>query len=210
MEEKDFHTILKEQMNLKSLNVTKLAAMTGIQERYLSAIAEGHPEKLPPSPYIRGYIMKLADCLNFDGEELWSLYRQRYALKTSGVHDVLPQNRFAIKTISKNKIVFGIAAIALVVYAGMQFNKLTGVPEITVTNPAAANLISTANEIFVVSGIINPRDKLFINGENVVPQENGTFNKEIQLQPGINTVEFKVSRFLGRETLVTRQILYQP
>ena len=210
MEDKNFHIILREQLELKSLNVQKLASISGIQERYIKAMLEGDAEKLPSLPYVRGYVIKLADCLKLDGDELWALYRKTYNFKTSGAKDTLPKNRFAAKTISKSKIFAVFAVAALLLYAGTQFNRLAGVPEITVRNPASANLISVTEQTFTVSGSINPENKLLINGENTVSGADGSFSKEIQLQPGINTVVFKVSRFLGKETSVVRQILYQP
>lgn len=211
MEEKNFHTILKEQIDLKSLNIQKLASATGIQERYLEAMIGGDTEKLPSSPYVRGYVIKLAAYLNLDGEELWSLYRKAHNFKTSGSKDILPQNRFAIKTISKNKIFAAAAAAALLIYAVTQFNHFVGVPKITITNPETAFLLSVAEQNFIVSGIIeNPKDKLLINGEEVVSKNDGYFSKEIQLQPGINNIVFAASRFLGKEISIMRQILYQP
>jgi len=211
MEEKNFNIILKEQIELKSLTVQKLASLTGIHERYIEALVEGEAKKLPPSPYVRGYVVKLAGFLNLDGEEFWSLYCKEYEPVSSGANDILPSNRFAIKTISRGKIfVYAVFAL-LLVYGVTQFNHFAGVPEISIKNPESTALLIVTQENFVVSGILkNPKDKLFVNDENIVPDNNGSFSKEISLQPGINYVAFRASRFLGKETSVTRQILYQP
>jgi len=39
--------------------------------------------------------------------------------------------------------------------------------------------------------------------------ENNNFSKSVLLQGGINSFEIKAKKFLGRETSVTRQIIYQ-
>ncbi|MBI4119331.1 MAG: helix-turn-helix domain-containing protein [Parcubacteria group bacterium] len=197
-------------MDIRSLNEAKLAVLTGIQERYIGAILEGQSEKLPPLPYVRGYLNKIAQVLDSDGNEFWELYKNGHLLKSSGSEDQLPRNRFAVKTISRSKLLLGTAAIALLLYGGFQFNKLLGVPEIKITNPMTASLVIVNQPSFSVSGIVSPKDKLFINGENIVPESDGTFNKEVYLEPGLNTIEIKATRFLGRETSVRKQIIYQP
>ena len=84
-----------------------------------------------------------------------------------------------------------------------------GTPQIQISSPAADNLIVNSPSI-KLSGEVNSRDKLTVNGEEILVGENGHFEKDFSLQPGINTIEFRVKRFLGKETAVVRQVIYQP
>jgi len=93
-------------------------------------------------------------------------------------------------------------------YIGFQAKNFLGVPQIEISNPDSSEITFTDQSSVTVEGKINSRDKLFINGENVVPDEGGYFKKEVLLEPGLNTIEFTVSRFLGRETKVKRQVNY--
>ena len=52
--------------------------------------------------------------------------------------------------------------------------------------------------------------KLTINEEEVFISQDGNFSKEYSLQPGLNTVEFKASRLLGKEVTIIKEIMYQP
>ena len=75
-------------------------------------------------------------------------------------------------------------------------------------SPATNDILVTTSPLKLV-GQINPRDKLTINGEELVRDASGHFEKEFPLQDGVNTAEFKVKRFLGKETTVVRQIIYK-
>ena len=76
-------------------------------------------------------------------------------------------------------------------------------------NPPADGAIIN-NPIIKLSGKVSAGDKLIINGEEILPEENGRFEKDFSLQPGINTFEFEVKRFLGKEIKIIRQVIYQP
>ena len=66
------------------------------------------------------------------------------------------------------------------------------------------------SQIVNVTGQVNPGDTLTLNNEVIYPDKSGRFEKEIQLESGLNTLEFRVKRYLGRETTVVKQVLYQP
>ena len=61
-----------------------------------------------------------------------------------------------------------------------------------------------------VSGNVEVRDTLTLNGEVIYPNEEGFFEKRVQLEPGLNTLEFKVKRYLGQESSLIKQVFYQP
>jgi len=158
--------------------------------------------------------VKIADTLKIEREPLLEAYRQEltfWPAKSSGPEDKLPQNRFAIK--SKQKItiigIVGAAVLAILIFLAFQFSAFLGNPQLEVTNPREDNSIS-ANQIIILTGLVNPQDKLTINNEEVLAKSDGSFEKEFALQSGPNAVEFKAKRFLGKEISVTKIITYQP
>ena len=103
---KDLKTLLNEALDLKNVNHEKLAELTGVPERFLWAIQNVEVEKLPPAPYIRGYIQKISEALHLNHDELWELYKKELEHKTSGVYDTLPVNRFAIRHLTRKTLFF--------------------------------------------------------------------------------------------------------
>ena len=47
-----------------------------------------------------------------------------------------------------------------------------------------------------------------INGQNITVDENGYFNKEINLSDGVNVLEIKAVNRLGKETNLIRRLVY--
>ncbi len=207
--DKQLKDILREQIQLKGLTLERLRQQTGIAERYLTAFLEGQREKLPAAPYVRGYLIKLASVLDLNGQELWQIFKNDLMVRSSGSADRLPENRFALKTMDRRYLAAGVVVILLLIYAATNINRFLGRPTIKIVSPSVETLVTTANAITLL-GTINPADRLFIDGEEVRVLENGEFQKIYSLQPGLNPIEFKVRKFLGRELTITKQVIYQP
>lgn len=208
-ETKNLSSIILETLRLKGLTVEKLSQISGVSERFLSSLIEGNIEKLPPRPYAHGYLIRIAEALNLDGEKLWSEYlKNNEAIRRSGKNDQLPKNRFAIPALNKKIIALILAAIILISYALIRLPTLLGNPKLTIQNLTEERTIAKSSP-FTIKGKINPKDQLAINGE-IVYSKDGDFEKIQELQPGFNTITFKVKKFLGKERTVTKQIFYEP
>lgn len=207
--EKTLKDILQDQMQFKGLNPQKVKQRTGISDRHLIGFFEGKAHYLPSAPYIRGYLLKLGEMLELNGNDLWELYKREADIKTSGSNDILPSNRFALKKINKRWVIGGGIALVVGAYLIANADRFLGHPNISIANPSAETLLTTANTIDLV-GTINPGDTLTIDADTIVVDEGGNFQKTYTLQPGLNRIEFSVRRFLGRETKVVRQVIYQP
>ncbi len=206
---KDFKTILTEALELRNCTHEKLAQLTGISGHYLIAIENLEITKLPAAPYVRGYLKKIAAALHLNFEDLWKMYEKELTFKSSGAHDRLPTNRFAIQPINKKYWVFGAIGIILLVYLILNLRTFFGAPLLTIANPVEPTSASPVS-VITLAGTINPKDKLTINGEETLGDDNGAFEKNYNLQPGLNTIEFKVQRLLGKENVIIRNVLYEP
>jgi len=202
--------MLTEVLKDKNISLAKLSELTGISERFLGALVEEKYEKLPPAPYTRNYILKVADVLGLDGQKLWQEYQKKTQLKKSGLNDRLPLNRFSPKPLNK-KIFLALIAVVLAGYLVFRYNFFLGSPTLSLLGQLSSSGNLTVSESSLkVEGQIKPGDQLMINRENIFVDENGYFQKDATLQPGLNIVQFQIKRFLGRETTITKQILYLP
>jgi len=200
--------MLTEIFQDKNINLAKLSESTGISERFLKALMEDKYEKLPAAPYIRSYLFKIADALNIDGKKLWEEYQKNVQLKKSGPSDHLPLNRFSPKPINK-KIIFALIAIIAVGYLAFQYDFFFRKPTLALLGQlASSTAISGPN--LKIEGRVKSGDRLAINKESTYVDESGYFQKDFSLQPGPNVIQFQIKRFLGRETTITKQIIYSP
>ncbi len=207
-QEKTLQIIFEEALEQKNISMEKLAAITEIPKRYLTAIQNTELNKLPSAPYVRGYLKKICEVLGLNFQEIWEIYKKELSHKTSGAFDKLPINRFAIHRINKKSVAAAVVGGVLLLFFLLNFNNFLGKPYLNIENPKE-NLISTFDPVINFSGQINPKDKLTINGKEIVTDTAGNFETIYELQPGLNTVEFKVKKILGKENSQIKQIMLE-
>ncbi|HEY4498220.1 MAG TPA: helix-turn-helix domain-containing protein [Candidatus Paceibacterota bacterium] len=204
-EEKTIVEVLGELMETKRIGIKGLAEVTDVPERYIEALVVGKFEQLPARPYVRGYLFKIAGALEADPNLLWQSYGRFVEAATPAKGDRLPTNRFALKRIRTGRVALLVALIVLLIFLGFRLDNILGRPTLNVSVPE-----TTQAEVITVNGEVSPGDTLTLNGEVVYPNEEGRFEKQVGLEPGLNTLEFKVKRYLGRETKVVKQVFYRP
>lgn len=200
--------ILTDALRMKGISVEKLAQLTGISERFLTLLFEEKWSKLPAAPYVRGFLIRIAETLNLNGDDLWAAYvKDNEVLRRAGKKDLLPGNRFVVPKINF-KIALPIAiALILVVYLAFRIPSLFGGSSLSIRNIPPELVVAQAE--FTVEGTVDPSDRLAIDGETVYPKTDGSFEHAITLHPGFNTIEFSTKRFLGKEEVISKQIYYQ-
>ncbi|PIR05210.1 MAG: hypothetical protein COV57_00245 [Candidatus Liptonbacteria bacterium CG11_big_fil_rev_8_21_14_0_20_35_14] len=207
--DKQFKDIIIEAIEQNGTNLGKLAESSRIPQRYLELIIRGENSYLPAAPYIHGYIIRLAHNLELDGELLWELYKKENSIKISGGHDKLPSNRFSIQNNSNTKmfVIGGIALLALI-YIVFKFNDLFSSPSLTILDPNQES-VTTSSKIYTIIGSTKNEIKITINEELIDLDENNGFQKEVLLEPGLNTFKIKASKFLGGTSEIIRQIIFE-
>lgn len=205
-----FEAVLKTQAEAKKLTPAGIAKTSGIPLPYVEALFSGNFEKLPPAPYVRGYLRTIAPIIGADTEELWRLYENEALPRTSGADDTLPPNRFAITAprISRYVWIVG-AAVLILVYFLINGSRLLGKPTLVVTEPAEESFTTEISPV-IFQGVVSPSDALTINGEPVITGPTGTFTAAAELTTGVNIIELKASRFLGRTETLSYEVIYQP
>lgn len=200
-------SLLTELLETRDMSEQKLAHATDVPLRFIAALRQGEFEKLPARPYVYGYIKKIADAFAFDFATMWESFLISAGEQAPAKNDRLPENRFAKRTIQRGKAFFIIIVIALVAFFAYRFNDIIGTPNISLSLPNETFMTSTSP--LTVTGVVDAGDKLALNGEIIYTDENGSFEKDVALTPGLNTIEFTIHRFLGREITVTRQVVYE-
>lgn len=204
-EVEDIVEVLKKLMKSKGVSSTRLASLTDVPVRFIDAMLEGHFDQLPSQPYIRGYLFKISAVLGTENDYLWQIFRASVDALSSGEHDRLPANRFALQRMSRKTMVWIILSIIVFLIISLNFNRIVGKPTISVQVPD-----TTEESVLVVTGSINPDDRLTLNNEIVYTNEIGAFETRVQLEPNIdNVLTFRVKRYLGRETELVKRVFYK-
>lgn len=206
--EKSLLDIFEEAMEQKNISYEKLALLTNIPERYIVSVQNLDLKHLPALPYVRGYLQKICEVLGLNFEQIWKQYKTELSHKTSGAFDKLPINRFAIQKINRKNVFYGIVAAIILVFAALNFNNFFGKPLLEISNPKET-LTTSTEAVINLSGKVNPGDKLVINEREVISDSFGNFESEYELQPGLNTIDFKAKKLMGKENSQIRQVIFE-
>lgn len=203
--------IILEAMRYYDLNLDKLAKLSGISERHLAALLEEKFKQLPSAPYVHGYLAKIAALLNLDGEDLWRVYlKDNQNLRRSGERDQLPPNRFSYRFWMTRTAILIIAALLIAgFYVFFQASGFFNKPDLFFENLEDDSAI-VQEERFVFRGRIESPASLTLDGEPVNVAADGSFEKTVYLNTGVNIFTFRAKKALGRETEIVRQVFYEP
>jgi hypothetical protein len=200
-----FGTFLHDRLRDKNWTLEKASQISNISATHLEHLIAGNFEALPPAPYLRGYLTKLGALLDFDGEAWWQQLKDEEMVKTSGDTDALPKNRF--KEASTAPYWIGGIVIVIVVYIIVRFTAIFGTPLLTVEYPPK-DITPVDTEVLTLRGTLRYGDKIFADGEEVMLRKDGSWEKQVPLHEGLNTIEIEGRRFLGGTAKTTRQVLY--
>jgi hypothetical protein len=208
IESLDFKSFFNERVKAKGMSLKKLADLSGVPIVHLERMSRGNYTEFPAAPYLRGYLRILGRILGFDHHVWLDYFDHIRILKVSGTTDQLPTNRYAHETAVRYAWLIALGVI-LLLYLGFRFSKILGTPSLLVTAPTEA-MIKTDTSPFEVAGSAKGSDEVKVNSEPVIVSPDGSWNKEIALQPGLNTIEVVARKILGGERRITRELIYEP
>lgn len=199
---------IAEAVRERNMTTERLAQLTGVSDRYIELLLGGKLKELPAAPYVRGYILRIADALDLPGEELWRDFsKQDRQVRRTGYADALPLNRFASRRTAARIIIGGAVAVIILAFI---------IIRLVAVNRPRLNLEGLKGEITIVKnngitlkGTVDPSDKVLINDEEAFVNEDGTFEKQAALEPGFNTFVFTVKKVLGKPRTVTKQVFLE-
>ncbi len=199
--------IILDQCEAKSLSLAEMIQKTGTPAGYVDAILNDVRSRLPGFPYIRIFLVRIAETLGLSAEVLIQAYKREFGEKISGLGDRLPSNRFALPSGRRRYLLILGALAGVVVTYGVLRSGLASKPALLiVVPPASADAFLTHSSTIQLAGRIGLSDTLLINGQAVPTDPQGNFTSDYQLLPEINLIEFSSHRFLGGTTSQLRQV----
>lgn len=198
--------IFKSARLKKGLDFTAIEKVTKIRAKFLLALENNEFEKLPPGTFARGFIKNYASFLGLPIEETLAFYR-RAANEEKLI--ILPSPPLKIGRFSLTPQLFTsitISALILVffVYLIFSYFKFAGSPTLLVNSPEN-NSVVHQGQVEIV-GKTDPEAILTINGQTVGINENGSFDINVSLQPGLNSLTVVSTNKFNRQTTVTRNL----
>lgn len=201
------HTLRKEAR----LTLSELSAMTKIQKSYLKAFEENVFHKLPDPIYARNYLKTLAHTLGADETYYLDQFEQERGTCDVVSKHQLPRQRtrkatlfVASRFIQICLFVFLIGSLAT--YIGLQVKRIVTPPHLSISSPTDGYLTSDAT--IVVKGKTDKGSSVTINGQTVLLAQDGTFEKEIALERGVNVLQIEGAKRYSHLATMYRRVIF--
>lgn len=197
----------------KAITLDIMERTTHIQRKYLEALEQGRFESLPEPLYARNFIRAYTRALGADETYFLELYEEE-----CGACDLIAPMCSPRQRVNKRRFVIwnhfvrysALAGLMLLIfgYIGYQVVSIIQAPNIVLLTPATDMLTHEAQ--LLVQGMVEGEASVFINGEQIVVNEDLTFNTSVDLREGINTLTVEAERRYSRRSVVERSVVFDP
>lgn len=206
---------LKERRQSLNLSLQKVSKEINIAVNYLEALEQNEFQKIPGEIYAKSFLKAYASYLGLDLEEIISHYETERKIYSKTKKFEFNRHMNPVRRVSQlhllvtpkllRSLVIVFLALVCLVYLGLKIQAITAGPEITIFQPAS-DLVTEQNFI-EVAGQIGKETTLEINGQPVMIDNQSQFKETLELQSGVNLIEFKATTRHGRQGKVFRQVI---
>lgn len=206
---------LKKIREDRGEDLNSVASHLRIQPKYLTAIESGNYLELPGEVYVRNFLIQYATYLNVSCDTVIHLYehegnvfrpqQQRTAQNALEQGKNLPKAFLTPGVLRKAFVVMII--LGIVVYLGYETQRIIKPPEIVIYYPT--DNLRIIERSVTIRGETEPEALIYINNEEVIPDELGAFEEIVELQEGLNTLVITAKKPRSAEKEVIRTILVE-
>jgi len=162
---------------------------------------------LPEDLYTKNIIKTYADYLALDYNKLLNLYKEGHSGIKGAGQKAVKKNRIYITPQIFRYIIISAIVLALIIYLGLQINKIFIAPELIVTQPEKN--LTTSQNFIEIKGKTEKESRVFINNKEIYIDSNGEFRATLDLQKGLNTIKIAAVRKHSKENVIFREVLAQ-
>ena len=203
----------REKRLEKGLSFEDVSKSTKIKVSFLEAIELGAYEKLPSVSYAQGFVRNYAKFLGLSEKETMAIFRREFDEERT--FRVLPKgfeqkNNFPTSgfKIKQTAIIFLIVIFGFIAYILFQYRYAFLNPPLNVITPK--NMQQINSSVVNVSGQTDANSTVYVNKDAVSVDDNGNFQKFVDVFPGKTFIIVKVINKFSKQTEKTLEVFIKP
>jgi len=193
------------------LTLTELSEKTKIQKSYIKAFEANAFHHLPDPIYARNYLKTIVRGLGGDDAYYLDQFEQE-----RGTCDVVnKQQTFRQRARAKTFFVasrfvqigvFVLFAGVLATYIGFEIKTIISPPALAIVSPADG--YQTTDATIIVKGKTDKGAHIQINGSDVLLSQDGSFEKEVALERGLNVLQIEGAKRYSHLATEYRRVIF--
>ena len=221
---------LKQARQALGLSISQASKASNIQIKYLKFLEKEKFSSLPEDIYVKGFLKEYSKVLGVDYKILIKLFNKEKQVQItlnkqvcfltafenkkskSSAYRQKKHKKQSSKFFKITPKILSIFAVILAIfgflfYLGWQIYQFASPPDLEIFEPPSDLTIFQNN--ITIKGRITRDAKLMLNNIEILTNDKQEFEKQINLQPGINILEFKAENRLGKTKKIIRKIIVQ-
>ena len=200
---------LKRARENKKMSVENISEKTRMSIKYIEAIEACRYNQLPDAKAHKlAYVRAYAEALSLNPASF--LYQFSQECNLSDYQPPHPLRAIRFWPLSSLSNIFKSAAVACLVigflgYLVWQINGILHPPKLVVYTPAEGYVSN--HLLTLVQGETEKEVKLQVNGKEIMANEQGKFEAEVDLSNGVNTITISAIKKHGKTATVTRHVI---
>lgn len=200
---------LRKKRAEAGLELAAISDTLKISQKYLQALEDDNWEVFPGDIYLNNFLKRYCEYLGITDIKLVGLKKKNGNYPLSGAPSVgqaVVKKSLLINypRLLKN-IFFFIIISGFLIYLGLKVNILIAPPKIDLFFPAQDLILSS--HTIEVKGRVEGEVRLLLNNEDLGVDQNGFFQKTLDLKSGLNIIKLQAKKRYGKETVVTRRLI---
>lgn len=193
----------------KGLDFFSLSLTTGVPEKYLRALEEHNFSALPPAKAYRlAYVKSYAEALGLPPDKCIRQFKIEDGLKNIPAQHTILSNKKKLNgsiALLLRNISLIIFVIAFAFYFIYQIRGILEPPHLIIFSPDEGYVTEQNN--ILVRGETDKETKLTVNGQDIMVNEEGKFEVNLDLSKGVNTITISATKKHGKTTSNTRHVV---
>ena len=198
---------LRQLREDRHMRVQDLAHQINVKAAYIDALEKGQYNQLPTKVYAKGFVRSYARFFGVTEHVLIALFEREYSV----YHNINTKDEE--ETVSKlphvprfvftpRVLMIGVGLVALVaigVYLYFGIDNFVSSPWLVIDQPGQNSVIS--EDAVTIEGKTRNNSRVFINGQQVFVNMDGTFSEKISLSVGVNEIQVKSVNKFDKESV---------
>ena len=201
-------SILREARQSHKWTLKDAEKKTGIAKKYLEYLEADDFYKLPGSTYTKGFLERYSEFLKLNPSKIIEKWRKEFS-QNSGteIPNILGIKNKAQSIFDIKIYLIGFFVLLIFLYIGFSIKRVLFTSDLEVLNPPHDLLTTESSSI--ITGLVDLGADVFINDQPIEQVNEGKFEQEIKLLPGLNSIKISAKKKYSQEKIIFRQIILQ-
>lgn len=199
---------LKKLREENFYSIKRLTKKIFIHKKYIEALEKNDYANLPNVIYTKNYIIAYVkffkrDPASFVNEYLSEMGKNKTAVKKDAAKN---SPHFVFPVHMMKYTIIGIIILSFATYLGFEIKTITTPPNLEIFEPT--DEIVVKSPILSINGKSEKETRIKINGEPIMPNTDGTFKEDVDLQRGLNIIKISAAKKYSKENIIYRKIIF--